>query len=173
MLTVLTPAALYGCGRTGPDQTAGHTPAHPDDVPPVVEHNGPCAGTQLTLPGVAAELRVRAPVLVPSSKLARFEDLVELWECKGGGYVAVFDSGVDVTVMPGWGQVEPADYWARYVESNGYGQAATIHGGAGVTEEPDGSHRGLAQFFVEGWMVQLLGDGETPAADLVDIADTL
>jgi hypothetical protein len=168
---------LAGCGSNPPSTASSKpqavAPATGADVPPVLGHDGPCAGERMQLPASRAELKVAAPLLVPRSKLASFSNIKELWACASGGYVAVFDTGVVVNALPGYDNVDNASKWSDYVGSNGHGRVQTVHGNPGMIEDPDADHSGLAQTIVGGWLIQVVGDSKIPASDLVTVADSM
>jgi hypothetical protein len=143
------------------------------DVPPPIQHDGPCVGTPLTIPTRAGDLHVNAPILIPNSKLASLANLTELWACADDGYAAVFASGIEVDALPGWEGVSNETQWPGYIASNGYGSLATVHKAPGLVETPDSDHRGSAQVIVNGWLIMVLGNSKLPASDLVEVANSM
>src|SRR6266540_1680988 len=148
VLAAVTTAGITGAFTGGArDSDPAARPAAPasspavsdntSDVPPPLQHDGPCVGTALTIPTSAGDLHVNAPILIPNSKLASFTNLTGLWACADGSYAAIFASGVQVNALPGWEGVSNETQWPGYIASNGYGSLATVRRAPGLAEAPD------------------------------------
>jgi hypothetical protein len=158
-VAVLAVSAFFG--ERSPDATEGK-----EGVPVL----GPC-GESTTLRGATERAGFR--LLAPDTPLAAIEDLEEVELCESGDVIIRYSGGITVSQSVST-LADPRAEWEQMARDYEEFAVGTVRGHpASLITPAIGSSRGGVDFVEDGIRIQVFGNGETPLADLVAVAESL
>lgn len=134
--------------------------------------DGPC-GSPVAL--TEAVGRFSLPLLVPHAAAAGPLSLKETRWCDGA-VLELYDSGLKIALQPNE-LADPSTTFERWATEYETVSTGTVLGQPAAfgdpAKDPSGTTKGAVTFVYQGEMVQVVGAGKIPLADLVDIANSL
>jgi len=145
-----------------------------DAIPPDIKPGEPCAGARRLAVDKLLNLS-KTPVWMPNTSLANQGTLTGTWMCSG---VVLTFGGISVGFEPAGNIGDPEKLWTDLTQGGAGGRVETVLGRPAFVQPPlmdklGNKGRGEVLVDVDGTLVRVMGDGNTPVDEMVSIANSL